>query len=184
MIDRSSLNSAVSLSSRSLLLSCAIATWATVPLQAEQKPTGPAALEVEVGRIIQLTLSDKLAVKYARETGILPPRTKIPEGMQISTLATISRRLQNGQYEIEHTRRYKDSDGKPCLLTLTSAVEGKRFAKQVVSKGTALYNSRADQQRSVKPVLEQSGQGLLSLEFSDLKGLELRTWSLKDRTGN
>jgi hypothetical protein len=70
------------------------------------------------------------------------------------------------------------------LITLTGIVDPKRIKFHVVPKNTPVYSSPKDEQNGVKPELTPKDHNEYRLDLSDLKGLKLQTWELKEEIGD
>jgi hypothetical protein len=133
-----------------------------------------------VGDRIDLQLNGDLAREYATRSSSMK---QLPSGMTISIIATIAELRSDGKYRIEHTALVK-TDDKPKMVTLTSIVDPKDVAVDIIPKNTPVYSDPGGPQRGDKPSMTQSEQKILRLNLSALDGTKLRTWALVDEIGH
>ena len=145
-----------------------------------------------VGEQISIKMSGKLAEEFSKRVGI--ERKNGPaDGYRISILGTITQKLPEGQFRIEHMQPGADGDKRPVMVKLTGVVDAKNIKTSVTPKGTVVLKPKPN------PDSEPSGnrttplnlaafersttskdQTTHRLELSELKGLKIQTWRLID----
>ncbi len=131
----------------------------------------------KVGEHLAIQMTGDLAVEYAKRTGSIN-KDKVPNGLEISTTATIVQKFKDGRIQIEHTSHIV-RDGEPVrLVTLTATVDSTKLTTDITPKGTEVYASPG-----AKPTLTTTETQRLRVTLSDLKALKLRTWTLAEELG-
>ncbi len=160
------------------MIAVAILAGAPICLDAQEPKTS-----FKVGDQLTIRMTGELAKEYAKRNGFRTTNDQ-QQNILIETPATISQKLGDRHFMIEHSSPI-ELDKKPQrLLTLTVIVDATRFVTNVIPKNTPVYDSPADHQKGVTPNLLQYEQRTNLLELSDLKGIKLRTWELMDEIGD
>ena len=161
---------------RTLAAVAALAFVANGTLSAQQEA------DMNIGNVVILEMTGKLATEYAKQTDSIN-NDKIPDGLQISTTATIVQKLNDGRIRIEHTSHVA-RDGKPArLVTLTATVDSTNLTPVTTPKGTPVYASPGDHKNGAEPKRTTKETKAARLQLSELKGVKLCTWRLEQEVG-
>ena len=157
-----------------------LAAFILVVLVRHELPAQQVDTAAKVGDHLVISMMGDLAKEYAKRTGTYS-EGKFPNGLQIDTIATIERELDEKQFRFEHTT-YVVANGKPNrLVTLTGIVDSKRFSRVLPPKDAQVY---ANPGEAPKPTPGGPASKLLSVDLHDLKGLKICTWTLTEEIGD
>lgn len=135
--------------------------------------------------VITLKMSGELAREYA----IISDRIDVDEilgDLSISTNAVIAQRLDNEQVKIEHSAQVTREGRTDRLVTLTATVDEKKITSLVrtVYEGTFTFsNSPLSKEVGESPTVNATHFSVPFLSMAELKGVEIRSWTLESEIG-
>ena len=160
-----------------------VAAFVALAIVANGTMTAEEVARVDVGSIVILEMTGELAAEYAKHTDSIKDG-KIPDGLQISTSATIAQRLEDGRIRFEHTSHVVREGKTPRLVTLVATVDTAKLTLQTTPKGRPVYASPDDQKNGVEPKLTTKDTTTTRIHLSELKGVKLRIWTLEQSIGD
>lgn len=107
-----------------------VAAFVALAIVANGTMTAEEVARVDVGSIVILEMTGELAAEYAKHTDSIKDG-KIPDGLQISTSATIAQRLEDGRIRFEHTSHVVREGKTPRLVTLVATVDGSNHSTPI-----------------------------------------------------
>lgn len=139
----------------------------------------------KVGDYVVLELTDQVATEYRVRTGATSNDKDSPHGLSIETTGTITRKLDDGRFRVEHTTPVF-KDGKAVrLVTLTANVEPSTITTDITPKNTAAYASPAGFKNAAEPILTTKNARSHRVTLSDInKGVKLSEWKLVEEVGD
>lgn len=148
----------------------------------------PAALLGQEGRVekyqgsVTLNLTGELAHQYSqlvRPSGLKNPAS----GIHVSTSAVVAQHFEDGRVRLEHFMPVMTDDQQTGLVTLTATVDARLMQVREAPAGVATFASPASHQRGEKPQFTTKTSHERIVELSELKGVKLRSWTLRSEAG-
>ena len=123
-------------------------------------------------------MTGDLATEYFRRTNTSGLNETPPNGLQIESIAIVEQVLEDGRYRLEYSSKIRSGKKPPRMITLSVVVDPKKIQTRTSPKGSWISSSP-----DTKPVLSESDSKTQFVELSDLKGVKLQTWELKEEVG-
>lgn len=162
-----------------MVFSMSVGSTPSVAMAEDDTHAETAASTRTPGNLVMIRITGELAKEYYRRTNTSAVDKPTPSGLEIGTSASIEQILDDGRYRIEHSARINGDKKSPRLVTLIAIVNPTQFQIQITPKNTPIFRSPVDQ----NPVLSKSDSKHEFIELSDLKGIKLQTWVLKEEIG-
>ncbi len=137
----------------------------------ESKPS------INVGDRICIRLTGDVAKEYARRSGRQTP-TANGTRLVIETSATVSERLSDKHYRIEHSCPINLENKPQRLITLSAIVDPAKIIGSVAPREIDYSSPPTSKKNVVLPVATRPEVQTMTIELSDLKGLNCQTWEL------
>ena len=137
----------------------------------ESKPS------INIGDRLIIRMTGDVANEYARCSGL---QISKDEGIRrtIETPATVSERLTDKHYRIEHSCPISLENRRQRLITLSAIVDPHRIVGSVDPKQIDYSSPPTSNEKAVIPVVKRLDDQTRTIELSDLKEVKLQTWEL------
>jgi hypothetical protein len=140
-------------------------------LAQESKPS------INIGDRLIIRMTGDVANEYARRSGRQTP-TANGTRLVIETPATVSERLSDKHYRIEHSCPINIENKPQRLVTLSAIVDPTKIVGSIAPREINYSSPPTSKKNVVEPVAERPDDQTRKIELSDLREVKLQTWEL------
>ena len=149
-------------------------TIAASPEKASPTPSENISPKLTVGQIVGIEMTGEVGKEYARLASSIEA-----QDIFVETMGTVAEIRSDGRYRIELNSTIKRDGKSPQLVTVSAVIEPQKVQTKVTPKGTPIFSSPVDK----NPTPTESDQTGFSINLSDLKGVKIQSWELKQQIG-